>query len=73
MPVQHKQPDDTSTNAFQLHALAHLHTQLGTLAVAAVALRFGFLYSHEDIAHVLNLSPAQVAQLLKVSLRMCRR
>ena len=69
--MQHKQPTDA--HALPADALAHLHTQLGTLAVAAVALRFGFLYSHEDIAHVLNLSPARVAQLLKVSLRMCRR
>ena len=82
MPVQQWDIfDDTSTDAFLcveqnadcLHALAHLHAQLGTQAVAVIALRYGFQYNQKDIALVLDMPTDQVKNLCNLSLNLLRQ
>jgi len=43
-------------------------SKLDVVEVAVLALKFGFLYSNRDIAHVLHMPAAQVAEIKATAL-----
>jgi DNA-directed RNA polymerase specialized sigma24 family protein len=43
-------------------------SKLDVVEVAVLALKFGFLYSNRDIAHVLHMPTARVAQIKTAAL-----